>query len=689
MAASDATATARASRPAIAPFGVNLNFDLRAISILEGLRATVVISGLLAVAAFLHVPILRIAALGGLLACLSDPGGPISTRLPPMLIFGLIGSAAFFAFPLLLHVSPALAVILASAAIFGCALARIYGQGGAQTGMLASVAIVLSLDKPVAVIGQAAMTGAAFWFGAVIAAALTAAIWRFRPYAPARVELSRLAAALAAMTRDLEQLAAGTADQDAADRHAAAHRRAVREAIERTRGVLLQTFRSRGAGGPTANQLSLRFAAFDQIFEALIGLGETLSDRHDADSQRAAHDALRRIGGFLAAVAPDLAADRKLQTERRQKSVSRLRRDTAVLSDHTLAAPLSAIAGRLAVLLTVSSPAGIDPARPEARPRFRERVTGPLRANLTWNSMPFRHALRIAVVVLPMLGGLRLLHNPFGHWLAITVMLTLQPYAAGTATRAIERIGGTVVGGLVAAGIGLAFTTPLLIAAAMVPLNLAAFALRAVNYALFLGLMTPMLILLIEQIIPGTSPLGAAIARVGFTIGGGIIAVVAHWTLWPSFERTRLRAATGAAIEAHQRYLAEALESLGRNAPPPDAARRAAGLASNNLEASIARALSEPARDRYDLHVAIIADAALRRIAGRLVLLALERDSIGACDDRVLADWARRLERMLGGETVDEAWPEPPATLADSLQRLRVQADLVLAARKEGADGAA
>ena len=347
------------------------------------------------------------------------------------------------------------------------------------------------------------------------------------------------------------------------------------------------------------------------------------------------------------------------------------------------------MAGRLAVRRTVPAPAGTDPARPEARPPFRERVIGPVRANLTWNSMPFRHAVRIATVVLPMLGGLRLLHNPYGHWLAITVILTLQPYAAGTATRAIERIGGTVVGGLVAAGIGLFFTTPLLIAAAMVPLNLATFALRAVNYTVFLGLLTPMLILLIEQIIPGASELGAAIARVGFTIGGGIIAVAAHWTLWPSFERNRLPAATEGAIEAHRRYLGEALAALGRGDAPPDAARRAAGLASNNLEASISRALSEPARNRHDLHVAIVADAALRRIAGRLVLLALERDSIGTCDDRVLADWADRLERMLGGETVDDSWPEPPATLADSLQRLRAQADLVLAARKEGVDGAA
>jgi hypothetical protein len=62
--------------------------------------------------------------------------------------------------------------------------------------------------------------------------------------------------------------------------------------------------------------------------------------------------------------------------------------------------------------------------------------------------------------------------------------------------------------------------------------------------------------------------------------------------------------------------------------PSPDhdaeRARRAAGLASNNLEASLARAMQEPRRgQRTRFEAALVADAALRRVAGRLVAISL------------------------------------------------------------------
>jgi hypothetical protein len=56
-----------------------------------------------------------------------------------------------------------------------------------------------------------------------------------------------------------------------------------------------------------------------------------------------------------------------------------------------------------------------------------------------------------------------------------------------------------------------------------------------------------------------------------------------------------------------------------------DLARRQAGRCSNALETSLARALAEPhrARDR-GLDIAMVADAAMRRIGGHLVAVALQ-----------------------------------------------------------------
>ena len=57
----------------------------------------------------------------------------------------------------------------------------------------------------------------------------------------------------------------------------------------------------------------------------------------------------------------------------------------------------------------------------------------------------------------------------------------MQPYFALTYARAIERVLGTLLGGLVAALVGLVCTTPLAIAVAMFPLAIAAFAVRGVS----------------------------------------------------------------------------------------------------------------------------------------------------------------------------------------------------------------
>ena len=44
--------------------------------------------------------------------------------------------------------------------------------------------------------------------------------------------------------------------------------------------------------------------------------------------------------------------------------------------------------------------------------------------------------------------------TPYDHWLTITIVMTMQPYFGLTYTRVLQRIAGTVAGGLVAALVG-------------------------------------------------------------------------------------------------------------------------------------------------------------------------------------------------------------------------------------------
>ena len=109
---------------------------------------------------------------------------------------------------------------------------------------------------------------------------------------------------------------------------------------------------------------------------------------------------------------------------------------------------------RLAHTLAVPAnlPPGVDPAG--RRMALRERLLRPVRANLTWRSPTSRHALRAAVMAGPALAYTMLWFTPYDHWLTMTIIATMQPFFALTFTRAVERVIGTILGGLVAAAVG-------------------------------------------------------------------------------------------------------------------------------------------------------------------------------------------------------------------------------------------
>ncbi|GAN81688.1 FUSC family protein [Acidocella aminolytica] len=656
----------------------NFKPNFRALSLSEGMRAFCAVALPLLLGELFNVPQMGLAALGALLTCYADPGGPTQKRAPAVITFAVLGGTLYGLFCWLAGQSPYIAAPLAAFVIFCTSFARIFGQSAMQVGNLVSVATVLALGAPDPEMLHDALHGLNFWAGAIWAVILTLVIWETHPHAASRRALAEVTRRLSRLSQEIITFAREAQGDAAFSASALEYRGQVREAIETARVVAYETFRRRGPVSARGAQLSLRLESFDKIFGGLIALAEQLE--LDASARQECVQPLRLIAGWLAVMAVEIEADRPLDTPRKRASLKRLRNSLRELPDAAERHVLAAIAEQFAVLVAVAPPSG-GPQPAPSTASLRIRLLSPIRQNLTPSSAAFRHALRVATISLPVLAVTTRFGGIYSHWATITLLFCLQPYFAATWARTAERSAGTVLGGVLAGIIGLFIHTELQLALAMLPLSLCAFALRSVNFSLYIAVLTPMIVLLVEQLHPsGKGELYVALSRVLWSLLGGALAVFGSAILWPSFEAPKLETSISAAKRAHLAY-AEAVFTalLGQGSwGTSEVARRAAGLASNNLEAALSRALAEPhAGHQQALVKAAAVDAALRRMAGRLSLLAVERPHLPAEESEIWKSWAAWLREGLEAGVVGHRPSLPSGPGAEDLQRLARQVELM------------
>ncbi len=662
-----------------------IGLELRAISVSEGIRAglAAALPSLLAIS--LHRPSLDFAALGALFTCVVDPGGPLRRRFVVMLGFVAAGAVLLAAFSVLRGIALWLVLPFAAVVLFGGMMMRVWGQHWQSPGNMLAVMMLLAVDAPLRP-REAPLIGLTFGLGGLWALLLALVLWRIHPYGPARRANAEVWDRLASATRELRRLAeaqlasaAGGPPVDLQDWdvHARARRGAIRAAIERARSVTGETLRARGPSGASGALSLIRLEAADQLFGLLIALADIVEGA-GTPQRRAALRLLRRIEPLLRLAARVVGQRRTLPTGRLLDHVERLVATST--GDSMIDRAAAGIAEKLRIPLT---PAPGEPAAgtaaPGRLPGWRRRIASPLAANLRWDSAVLRHAARVTVLVCPALLWTQLARNDYTHWLTITLVLVLQPYFAATSQRALERIGGTLVGGLVAGSLAWVAHTPLQVALMLPVLCTLALAMRQVSYGLFIAFYTPVIVLLVESARPGESEWMIAAMRMLFTLAGGLLALLGILVLWPSWEPGRLGQALRTTLLAHASYAGIVLRlPLGEaDEAAASRARRAAGLASNNLEASLSRAMQEPrARRSASTEAVLTADAILRRIAGRLAALGMEQAEVEAVDWQAWAAW---VEASLAALAERRAPPErdPSCRPNLALDRIARQVDLL------------
>ena len=602
-------------------------------------------------------------SLGGFNASLSDRGGSYRTRAQTMML--LLGASALATFAGTLasrHFLSALVVTFVVA--FAGSVLRVWGNPGISIGgaALSSYVVALALaPEP-----HDWVTRPAFLIlGGLWAMMLALVFWPLRPYRPAR---EAVAACYRALGAYVEELAATAHEQETTEwpvQHAPSVITEVRTALEQARLVLVQMRRGRPGTAERGERLLVLSESADQIFGHVVALGETLATIRGAARVDALHERSIDLLRSIASTARDLANGVEEEREAAPIFVAwngdalrALMRpedqayepvaailDRAAQFASSASLSVDALNGGTADLDAVASLTSSLPADAQTEePTFLDSV----RMLFSPGSLIVRFALRVAVVTTVAVGFTELLDIKRGYWITLTVFVILQPYTGVTFTRALQRVMGTVLGGLLAAGLGALFHDPraiLVIAAVFV---IFCVALLPVNYAAFSVFLTPTFVLLAEA---SVGDWDLAPTRVLNTLLGGALALLGSRVLWPSPERERFPTHGAAALRANAAYLVSVLAGFDDAGTPAGeamrAARRAVGLATANAEESLQRALTEVHGDQRKISPALSLLAYTRRFTATVAALAVSRHSVRDVSQGQLGPFRERASAIL------------------------------------------
>jgi uncharacterized membrane protein YccC len=241
-----------------------------------------------------------------------------------------------------------------------------------------------------------------------------------------------------------------------------------------------------------------------------------------------------------------------------------------------------------------------------------------LKSNLTLDSSAFRHGIRLAVAVAIASTVYHVFHYSRGYWIPMTALIVLRPEFYETFARGMARIGGTLLGGGIAAAIVHRLHPSNELLAILLLLSVwGCYNLFRVNYALFSVCLTAYVVLVLR--LSGIAELTAAMARITYTIEGGALAILVY-AVWPTWAGRTARTSIAEMLDAHSKYV-EALLSAYVDPTTLDLGRLAglrstARLIRSNTEALVERMNAEPAaRASIDRRTVVALLAALRRHA--------------------------------------------------------------------------
>ncbi|HEY9598867.1 MAG TPA: FUSC family protein [Cyanophyceae cyanobacterium] len=234
----------------------------------------------------------------------------------------------------------------------------------------------------------------------------------------------------------------------------------------------------------------------------------------------------------------------------------------------------------------------------------RSSIIDTLRNHLTFDSVLFRHALRLALIVTMAELLASLLQVPRGYWVTLTAVVALKPSFGDTSARTAQRVVGTVFGGIIGIALVVFIHNPLAILVCILVLLVIAMSVRSLSYGIFITLLTPIVILLLNVTSKGGWEIGAL--RIVDSLMGGTLALLGSYLLFPSWERQQLPTQLVKTIRANLAYFQQVVGSYLNSEQESSAEaianlRHQAALENANAAAAAQRLFSEPRHIRGEV----------------------------------------------------------------------------------------
>lgn len=608
---------------------------LRRLHWTRGVRAGIAVAAAMIVCRHLGQP-MGWAALGGFEAILVDNGGPYRSRLTTILTLLTVGAIAGTAGAL--SATPLwLAVAVTALFCFAITFARVLSNQLASTSVVILVIYFSGFGGFAHTFQEALWNSLAFVLGGLWAAMLSLFLWPLDPFRPARIAVAECYALLAEFTAEVRRTA-----PDSEARQTQRHRmnelqRRMRLKMEAARAAIGTTSARVTARTIRARSLTVLLETVDLLFAGTIRWTELSEASPDENAEKILADMMLWLSRAERTIEEALrhrpADEASSFAPEGSHSIEHLRKREAAL--RRFDAPQGSLASHLMhdqldVLLNIevafeairalwsgieyrasnatdhakrSSLLADSSARTSAPSGWRAMVDA-ARANWTLRSVMMRHALRMLVVGAADVLLMRMFHVSHGSWLAMTSIIVLQPYGSGTLRRGAQRVGGTIAGGVLAAILAASLSTQEGLIVSITLTSILTLATYAVDYGWYCFFLTPTFVLMS---LPHLRDWHFAGVRIGMTVIGASVAVIAMRLLWPEsahIELGRLLARGALADAAYVRAMLRFWDALGPKATDTDRAavdrrllapaRRACGLAINDAEETLDRILLEP-----------------------------------------------------------------------------------------------